>query len=145
MIRFYLDETPLLDQVETFDLGVPETLERALDVFDELVIKDRGSYGGIGVVIAPHADREDVDALREKVIAAPGDYVAQRLVGLSTHPTEIDGVLAPRHVDLRPFVLMTAPDDVAVLPGGMTRIALDEGALVVNSSQNGGAKDTWIL
>ena len=145
MIRFYLDETPLLDQVETFDLGVPETLERALEVFDELVIKDRGSYGGIGVVIVPHAERKDVDALREKVIASPEDYVAQRLVGLSTHPTEIDGVLAPRHVDLRPFVLMTAPDDIAVLPGGMTRIALDEGALVVNSSQNGGAKDTWIL
>ncbi len=145
MIRFYLDETPLLEQVETFDLGVPETLERALDVFDELVIKDRGSYGGIGVVINPHAEREDVEELRAKVIASPEDYVAQRLVGLSTHPTEIDGVLAPRHVDLRPFVLMTAPDDISVLPGGMTRVALDEGALVVNSSQNGGAKDTWIL
>jgi len=145
MIRFYLDETPLLEQVETFDLGVPATLERALDVFDELVIKDRGSYGGIGVFIAPHAERKDVEAMRAKVTDAPEDYVAQRLVRLSTHPTEIDGVLAPRHVDLRPYVLMTAPDDISVLPGGMTRIALDEGALVVNSSQNGGAKDTWIL
>ena len=83
--------------------------------------------------------------MRAKVIDAPEDYVAQRLVGLSTHPTEIDGVLAPRHVDLRPYVLMTAPDDISVLPGGMTRVALDEGALVVNSSQNGGAKDTWVL
>jgi uncharacterized circularly permuted ATP-grasp superfamily protein len=145
MIRFYLDETPLLEQVETFDLGVPATLERALDVFDELVIKDRGSYGGIGVFIAPHAERKDGEAMRAKVTDAPEDYVAQRLVRLSTHPTEIDGVLAPRHVDLRPYVLMTAPDDISVLPGGMTRIALDEGALVVNSSQNGGAKDTWIL
>ena len=145
MIRFYLDETPLLEQVETFDLGVPATLERALDVFDELVIKDRGSYGGIGVFIAPHAERKDVEAMRAKVTDAPEDYVAQRLVRLSTHPTEIDGVLAPRHVDLRPFVLMTAPDDSSVLPGGMTRVALDEGALVVNSSQNGGAKDTWII
>ena len=145
MIRFYLDETPLLEQVETFDLGVPATLERALDVFGELVIKDRGSYGGLGVFIAPHAEREDIDAMRAKVIDAPEDYVAQRLVSLSTHPTEIDGVLAPRHVDLRPYVLMTAPDDISVLPGGMTRIALDEGALVVNSSQNGGAKDTWVL
>jgi uncharacterized circularly permuted ATP-grasp superfamily protein len=145
MIRFYLDETPLLEQVETFDLGVPATLERALDVFDELVIKDRGSYGGIGVFIAPHAERKDVEAMRAKVTDAPEDYVAQRLVRLSTHPTEIDGVLAPRHVDLRPFVLMTAPDDISVLPGGMTRVALDEVALVVNSSQNGGAKDTWIL
>jgi uncharacterized circularly permuted ATP-grasp superfamily protein len=102
MIRFYLDETPLLEQVETFDLGVPATLERALDVFDELVIKDRGSYGGIGVFIAPHAERKDVEAMRAKVTDAPEDYVAQRLVRLSTHPTEIDGVLAPRHVDLRP-------------------------------------------
>jgi uncharacterized circularly permuted ATP-grasp superfamily protein len=145
MIRFYRDEEPLLDQVETFDLGEPQTLERALDVFDELVIKDRGSYGGLGVVVCPHADRADVEELREQVRAAPGDYVAQRLVGLSTHPTEVHGTLAPRHVDLRPFVLMSAPDAVEVLPGGLTRVALDEGALVVNSSQNGGAKDTWVV
>jgi uncharacterized circularly permuted ATP-grasp superfamily protein len=145
MIRFYLDEEPTLQQVETFDLGDPATLERALDVFDELVIKDRGSYGGLGVVVCPHADRADVEELREQVRAAPGDYVAQRVVGLSTHPTEIHGTLAPRHVDLRPFVLMSAPDAVEVLPGGITRVALDEGALVVNSSQNGGAKDTWVV
>ena len=145
MIRFYLGEEPLLDQVETFDLGEPATLERALDVFDELVVKDRGSYGGIGVVVCPHAEPADVEALRERVRAAPGDYVAQRLVALSTHPTEVDGALAPRHVDLRPFVLMSAPDDARGLPGGITRVALDEGALVVNSSQNGGAKDTWVV
>jgi uncharacterized circularly permuted ATP-grasp superfamily protein len=145
MIRFYLGEEPSLEQVETFDLGEPDTLERALDVFDELVIKDRGSYGGLGVVVCPHAERADVEELREQVRAAPGDYVAQRLVGLSTHPTEVHGTLAPRHVDLRPFVLMSAPDAVEVLPGGLTRVALDEGALVVNSSQNGGAKDTWVM
>jgi uncharacterized circularly permuted ATP-grasp superfamily protein len=145
MIRFYLGEEPLLGQVETFDLGVPRTLERALDVFEELVIKDRGSYGGIGVVVCPHAERADVERLREQVRAAPEDYVAQRLVALSTHPTVVDGALAPRHVDLRPYVLMSAPDAVEVLPGGVTRVALDAGALVVNSSQNGGAKDTWVL
>jgi uncharacterized circularly permuted ATP-grasp superfamily protein len=145
MLRFYLGEEPLLGQVETFDLGEPRTLERALDVFEELVVKDRGSYGGLGVVVCPHADRADVDELRERVRAAPQDYVAQRLVELSTHPTVIDGELAPRHVDLRPYVLMRAPDAVDVLPGGVTRVALDEGALVVNSSQNGGAKDTWVL
>jgi uncharacterized circularly permuted ATP-grasp superfamily protein len=145
MIRFYLGEEPLLPQVETFDLGEPRTLERALDVFDELVVKDRGSYGGIGVVVCPHAERADVDELRERVRAAPEDYVAQRLVPLSTHPTEIHGTLAPRHVDLRPYVLMSALDDIQVLPGGITRVALDEGALVVNSSQNGGAKDTWVM
>jgi uncharacterized circularly permuted ATP-grasp superfamily protein len=145
MLRFYLGEEPLLGQVETFDLGEPRTLERALDVFEELVVKDRGSYGGLGVVVCPHADRADVDELRERVRAAPQDYVAQRLVELSTHPTVVDGKLAPRHVDLRPYVLMRAPDAVDVLPGGVTRVALDEGALVVNSSQNGGAKDTWVL
>jgi uncharacterized circularly permuted ATP-grasp superfamily protein len=145
MIRFYLGEEPLIDQVETFDLGAPQILERALDVFDELVIKDRGSYGGLGVVVCPHAQPEDVEELRERVRAEPGDYIAQRLVPLSTHPTEIHGKLAPRHVDLRPFVLMSAPDDVRVLPGGITRVALDPGALVVNSSQNGGAKDTWVV
>ena len=145
MIRFYLGEDPLIDQVDTFDLGEPRTLERALDVFDELVVKDRGSYGGLGVVVCPHADRSDVEELRERVRADPGAYVAQRLVPLSTHPTEIHGKLAPRHVDLRPFVLMSALDDVRVLPGGITRVALDPGALVVNSSQNGGAKDTWVV
>ncbi len=145
MVRFYLGEEPLLGQVETFDLGEPRTLERALDVFDELVVKDRGSYGGLGVVVCPHAERADVEELRGLVRAAPQDYVAQRLVALSTHPTVVDGQLSPRHVDLRPFVLMEAPDAVEVLPGGVTRVALDEGALVVNSSQNGGAKDTWVL
>jgi carboxylate-amine ligase len=145
MVRFYLGEEPLLDQVETFDLGERDTLERALDIFDELVVKDRGSYGGLGVVICPHAERADVERLREQVRSAPGDFVAQRLVGLSTHPTVVDGKLAPRHVDLRPYVLTSAPDAVEVLPGGITRVALDEGALVVNSSQNGGAKDTWVL
>jgi uncharacterized circularly permuted ATP-grasp superfamily protein len=145
MVRFYLDEEPLLDQVETFDLGEPRVLERALDCFDELVIKDRGSYGGIGVVICPHAERDDVEELRARVRAAPADFIAQRLVELSTHPTVIDGALAPRHVDLRPYVLTPADGAVEVLPGGITRVALDEGALVVNSSQNGGAKDTWVL
>jgi len=145
MVRFYLGEEPELAQVETFDLGDPSNLERALDIFGELVIKDRGSYGGIGVMICPHAEPGDVEALREKVRAAPGDYIAQRLVDLSTHPTEFGGALEPRHVDLRPFVFMVDPDDLRVLPGGMTRVALDAGALVVNSSQNGGAKDTWVM
>ncbi len=144
MIRFYLGEEPAIDQVETFDLGESKNLERALDSFEELVIKDRGSYGGMGVVVLPHAERADVEALRERVRETPEDFIAQRLVGLSTHPTEIDGTLVPRHVDLRPYVLMPALDDVTVLPGGITRVALDEGALVVNSSQNGGAKDTWV-
>ncbi|HYM56785.1 MAG TPA: circularly permuted type 2 ATP-grasp protein [Solirubrobacteraceae bacterium] len=145
MVRFYLGEEPLLASVETFDLGRPEILERALDVFDELVIKPRGGYGGIGIVIAPHAEPSDVDAARAAVRAHPTEFVAQRMVLLSSHPTVVDGRVAPRHVDLRPFVFLTSDNDVHVLPGGLTRVAFDEGALVVNSSQNGGAKDTWVL
>ena len=114
MIRFYLGEEPLLARSRRSTSASRDTLERALDVFDELVIKDRGSYGGLGVVICPHAERADVEELRERVRAAPADFVAQRLVELSTHPTVIDGKLRPRHVDLRPFVLMSAPDTVEV-------------------------------
>ncbi len=145
MIRFYEDEEPLLPSVETFDLGRPETLERALDVFDELVIKPRGGYGGVGVAVLPHADKADRERVREAVRASPEDYIAQRMVMISTHPTVIDGRLEPRHVDLRPFAFLGRDGDVRTLPGGLTRVAFDEGSLVVNSSQNGGAKDTWVL
>lgn len=145
MVRFFLGEEPLLRSVETFDLGDAGTLERALDVFDELVIKPRVGHGGIGVVICAHAERADVDALREAVRAAPGEYIAQRLVRISLHPTVIDGELQPRHVDLRPFVFMHGGTEAAVMPGALTRVAFKEGALVVNSTQNGGAKDTWVM
>jgi uncharacterized circularly permuted ATP-grasp superfamily protein len=145
MVRFFLGEEPLLRSVETFDLGEPHTLERALDVFDELVIKPRVGHGGIGVMICAHAERADIELLREAVRAAPGEYVAQRLVRISLHPTVIDGELRPRHVDLRPFVFMRGGTEAAVMPGALTRVAFEEGALVVNSTQNGGAKDTWVL
>jgi uncharacterized circularly permuted ATP-grasp superfamily protein len=144
MVRYYLDEEPLVRSVRTYDLGRPEVLEEALDRFDELVIKPRASYGGVGVVICPHASREDVEATRREVCEAPEDFIAQELIPLSRHATVIDGELQPRHVDLRPFVFL-GPDGAGVLPGGLTRVAFDEGALVVNSSQNGGAKDTWVI
>jgi uncharacterized circularly permuted ATP-grasp superfamily protein len=99
----------------------------------------------MGVVVVGHADRSDVEDLRTRVRADPGAFIAQRVVPLSTHPTEIDGALRPRHVDLRPFVFLPSADAPQVPPGGITRVALDEGALVVNSSQNGGAKDTWVV
>ena len=143
MVRYYLGEEPLLPSVRTYDLGRPEVLEEALDRFEELVIKPRAAYGGVGVVICPHATREDVEQARRDVRDAPEDFIAQELVPLSEHPTVIDGRLEPRHVDLRPFVFLGV-DGASVLPGGLTRVAFDEGALVVNSSQNGGAKDTWI-
>ena len=146
MIRFYVGEEPVLRSVPTYDLARPEQLEEALDVFDELVLKPRAGHGGVGVLIAPHASREDIEATRAAVIAAPSEWIAQRMVMLSTHPTVVEGGrLAPRHIDLRPFVFLGEGCNPRVLPGGLTRVARSEGALVVNSSQNGGAKDTWVM
>jgi uncharacterized circularly permuted ATP-grasp superfamily protein len=144
MIRFYLEQEPLLPAVHTYDLAVPEVLEEVLSRIDELVIKPRDGSGGDGVVIGPHADEDDTDATAEAVRRRPDGYVAQELVPLSRHPTLVDGRLEPRHVDLRAFVFL-AGERATALPGGLTRVALEEGALVVNSSQNGGAKDTWVL
>jgi uncharacterized circularly permuted ATP-grasp superfamily protein len=145
MVRYYLGEEPGLSSVRTYDLGRPEVAEEALERIEELVVKPRAGYGGKGVVICPHASPADVERTREEVRAAPEDFIAQELVPLSEHPTVIDGEIVLRHVDLRPFVFLGAGGEGAVYPGGLTRVALDEGALVVNSSQNGGAKDTWVL
>jgi uncharacterized circularly permuted ATP-grasp superfamily protein len=145
MIRFYLGQDPLVRSVQTFDLARREHLEQALDRFGELVIKPRAGHGGIGVLVAPLAESEEVESLRERVRADPAAWVAQPMVELSTHATLIDGELAQRHVDLRPFVFMHGPDRPRVMPGGLTRYARDEGQMVVNSIQNGGFKDTWVL
>jgi uncharacterized circularly permuted ATP-grasp superfamily protein len=145
MVRFYLGEEPRLRSLQTLDLARADDLERALDTFADLVIKPRAGQGGTGVMICPHAEPADVDAARARVCAAPHEWVAQPFVELSTHPTLIDGALSLRHVDLRPFVFMQGPDHPRVLPGGLTRFAVEEGAMVVNSSQNGGFKDTWVL
>jgi uncharacterized circularly permuted ATP-grasp superfamily protein len=145
MIRFYLGQEPMVRSVQTFDLARRDHLEQALDRFGELVIKPRAGHGGIGVVVCPLAEPAEVDAMRERVRADPEQWVAQPLVELSTHATLIDGELAQRHVDLRPFVFMHGPDRPRVMPGGLTRFARDEGQVVVNSIQNGGFKDTWVL
>ena len=145
MIRFYLGQEPLVRSVQTLDLARPDHLEQALDRFGELVIKPRAGHGGIGVLVCPLAEDDEVDAMRERVRADPEAWVAQPIVELSTHATLIDGALAQRHVDLRPFVFMHGPDRPRVMPGGLTRFARDEGQMVVNSIQNGGFKDTWVL
>jgi uncharacterized circularly permuted ATP-grasp superfamily protein len=145
MIRFYLGEEPLVRSVQTLDFARRDHLEEALDRFEELVIKPRAGSGGRGVTVCPLAEREEVEALREEVRANPEQWVAQPVVELSTHASLIDGKLAPRHVDLRPFVFMHGPEKPRVMPGGLTRFAIDEGAMVVNSTQNGGFKDTWVL
>ena len=145
MVRFHLGEEPLLRSVPTFDLCVPEQLERALDELETLVVKPRLGHGGHGVIVCPHAEREDVERVRAQLIAEPQDYVAQPTIEISLHPTVIGGELVPRHVDLRPFVFLRGDGTAAVVPGGLTRVAFGEGAMVVNSTQNGGAKDTWVL
>jgi uncharacterized circularly permuted ATP-grasp superfamily protein len=144
MIEFYLGEEPLLPSVDTLDLADPAALERTLSDLDEFVVKERAREGGYGVTICAHASAARLEQVRADLARRPGDFIAQRLVTLSTHPTVIDGRLEPRHVDLRPFVLQTG-DDVHVIPGGLTRVAFGEGRMIVNSSQNGGGKDTWVL
>ncbi len=144
MVRFYLGQEPLLESVHTYDPTQPGVLEEILARIDELVIKPRTGHGGYGVMIGPHARQEDVQAVAARLSAAPERYVAQEMIMLSRHPTVTDGRLEPRHIDLRPFAISNG-DAVHVLPGGLTRVAFDPGALVVNSSQNGGSKDTWVL
>jgi uncharacterized circularly permuted ATP-grasp superfamily protein len=144
IVRFYLGEEPLLPSVTTYDPDVPEQRDAVLDRINELVIKPRSGHGGHGVVVAPHAEEDDVRAVAEAVDADPASFVAQETVMISTHPTVIGDRLEPRHVDLRPFVFV-AGDEAHVAAGGLTRVALDRGALVVNSSQRGGGKDTWVM
>lgn len=144
MVRFYLDEEPLLRSVPTHDLGDPEVLEAALSRIGELVVKPRSGLGGEGIVVGPHASPDTVREIAHRVAESPEEWIAQELVVLSTHPTVCEGRLEPRHVDLRPFVIGGA-GEAQVVPGGLTRVAFDRGNIVVNSSQNGGGKDTWVI
>jgi uncharacterized circularly permuted ATP-grasp superfamily protein len=144
LIRYYLHEEPLIDNVETWRLDDPDMLADVLDRLDELVLKPVDGAGGKGIVIGPQADEQTLKTLREAVAADPRGWIAQRPVALSTSPTLVDNQVAPRHIDLRPFAINDG-NDIWLLPGGLTRVALPEGALVVNSSQGGGSKDTWVL
>ena len=145
MVRFYLGEEPLLPSVRTLDLGNPELASEVLDDLQGYVIKPRHGSGGRGVVVCAHAGEETLENVREDLRREPECYVAQRTVQLSEHPTISDpGCLEPRHVDLRPFIFSGAGWTRA-LPGGLTRVALEPGTLVVNSSQHGGGKDTWVI
>ena len=143
LIRFYLGEEPILPNVETYLLWDPEQREAVLDRLDELVVKPVAESGGYGMLIGPHASDEEIEATRQQVIADPRGYIAQEVVALSRHPTLIGDRMEGRHVDLRPFAI--AGETVEVIPGGLTRVALKKGSLVVNSSQGGGSKDTWVL
>ena len=144
MVRFYLGEEPLLKSVPTYDLSQPEVLAMVLERIGELVVKPRSGHGGIGVVVGPRSDPRTLAAVAGELEMSPERFIVQETVQLSRQPTVCGGELEPRHVDLRPFTFAVG-DRVEVFPGGLTRVALERGSLVVNSSQQGGAKDTWVL
>jgi len=143
MIRYYLDEEPILPNVPTYQCADPEALPFVLDHLDELVVKPANESGGYGMLVGPAATRKERTAFRQIIQDNPRNYVAQPVITLSTVPTVVDRRLEPRHVDLRPFILQGS--DMYVTPGGLTRVALRKGSLVVNSSQGGGSKDTWVV
>ncbi len=143
LIRFFLGEEPILPNVPTWRCGDPNDLEHALAHIDELVFKEVHGSGGYGMLIGPMASAAEIDAYATRVRADPKAFIAQPTLSLSTCPTLVESGVAPRHVDFRPFALMGR--QVRLTPGGLTRVAMTEGSLVVNSSQGGGVKDTWVL
>jgi len=144
IIQFYLSEKPLLANVPTWRCREREHLTYVLDHLHELVVKEVHGSGGYGMLVGPAATKDAIEAFRAKLKHNPANFIAQPTLALSTCPTVVDAGIAPRHVDLRPFVLC-GRDRVSIVPGGLTRVALKEGSLVVNSSQGGGTKDTWVI
>ncbi|MDH5834620.1 circularly permuted type 2 ATP-grasp protein [Luteimonas kalidii] len=143
MIRFYLSEEPILLNVPTWMLRNPDDLRYTLEHLPELVVKEVHGAGGYGMLVGPAATRQEIEEFRQRILANPDNYIAQPTLSLSTCPTFVESGLAPRHIDLRPYIL--SGKRIHVMPGGLTRVALREGSLVVNSSQGGGTKDTWVL
>jgi uncharacterized circularly permuted ATP-grasp superfamily protein len=144
ILKFYLGEEPILKNVPTWCCRRPADLAYVLDHLEELVVKEVHGSGGYGMLIGPKADKMSLAAFRDKLKCQPSAFIAQPTLSLSTCPTCVEEGVAPRHVDLRPFVL-TGRDRIRIVPGGLTRVALKRGSLVVNSSQGGGTKDTWVL
>lgn len=143
MIKFYLGDTPILQNVPTYQLSKEDDLAYVLAHLPELVVKEVQGSGGYGMLVGPTASKQEIEEFRLRIISKPSNYIAQPTLALSTCPTLVEQGIAPRHVDLRPFVL--SGKTVSVVPGGLSRVALREGSLVVNSSQGGGTKDTWVL
>jgi uncharacterized circularly permuted ATP-grasp superfamily protein len=144
IVRFYLGEEARLKNVPTWRCREDEARRYVLDHLHEVVVKEVAGSGGYGMMIGPSADKATRELFAAKIKANPENFIAQPTLALSTSPTFVDAGIAPRHVDLRPFVLSGA-DKVRIVPGGLTRVALKDGSLVVNSSQGGGTKDTWVL
>ncbi|EKX58935.1 circularly permuted type 2 ATP-grasp protein [Cereibacter sphaeroides] len=143
MVRFYLGEEPLLNNVPTWQCGKEEDLKHVLSNLSELVVKEVHGSGGYGMLVGPKSSKDQIAAFRARIEADPDNYIAQPTLALSTTPTFVNEGIAPRHVDLRPYCLVG--ERIELVPGGLTRVALTEGSLVVNSSQGGGVKDTWVL
>ncbi len=143
MIRFYLDEEPVLQNVPTFQCRKPDELSHVLANLPELVVKETQGSGGYGMLVGPASSAAEIEDFRQRIKARPHAYIAQPTLSLSTCPTFVENGIAPRHIDLRPFVL--SGKETRLVPGGLTRVALKEGSLIVNSSQGGGTKDTWVV
>lgn len=143
LIRFYLSEEPIIQNVPTWQCRKPDHLKEVLAKLPELVVKEVHGAGGYGMLVGPASTKEQIEDFRKKIVSDPAKFIAQPTLALSTCPTFVESGLAPRHIDLRPFVL--SGSKVSLIPGGLSRVALREGSLVVNSSQGGGTKDTWVL
>jgi uncharacterized circularly permuted ATP-grasp superfamily protein len=143
IIRFYLGEEPILPNVPTYMLTDAAQRHHVLDNLEEMVVKAVGESGGYGMLIGPQSTKQQREEFRARIIADPRNYIAQPTLALSSSPCLIDGEVESRHIDLRPYILMG--EKVTLVPGGLTRVALRKGSLVVNSSQGGGSKDTWVL
>lgn len=144
MIRYYLNEDPLLKNVPTYSLGNAEHKEYVFQNMHKMVIKKTNESGGYGMLMGHAASKADIENYKKEILKDPRNFIAQPTISLSTAPCYMDGMLQPRRVDLRPYALV-GPDGISIVPGGLTRVALKEGSLVVNSSQGGGSKDTWVL
>jgi len=143
MVRFYLGEEPILKNVPTWQCRKPDDLAHVLSRLEELVVKEVHGAGGYGMLVGPTSSKAEIEAFRRVLVANPGNYIAQPTLALSSCPTFVEEGVAPRHIDLRPFVLVGR--EIKIVPGGLTRVALRRGSLVVNSSQGGGTKDTWVV
>jgi len=144
MIRYYLNEEPLLKNVPTYQLEKPDERDHVLKNINKMVIKKTNESGGYGMLMGHTATEQEIEDYKKEIAKDPRNFIAQPIISLSTSPCYIDGKVQPRRIDLRPFALC-GPSGIEIVPGGLTRVALKEGSLVVNSSQGGGSKDTWVL
>jgi len=144
MIRYYMNEEPILKNVPTYQLGNAEERDYVFSNIEKMVIKKTNESGGYGMLMGSASSQEEIEKYVTGVMTDPRQFIAQPIINLSSSPCYMNGVLTPRRVDLRPYALCS-PNGIEIVPGGLTRVALREGSLVVNSSQGGGSKDTWVL